>query len=418
MANQEPTHGSGTSMPSAADFAEFGDELTILHKPDGGTVYILGTCHVSDASASNSAALVRRVRPSTVVIELCGQRAGMLIEPPAASGERDEIMDEKPEAKTLAGVAGKVGGVFKDWTSLINMQYAALESGLSAPRAGGEFRAAAHEARELGAKLVLADRDVDVTTLRLKRLVPFYELLVALFIEDSSWSEAQAIKRHDAAEKLQRTSDELSNVLSLPHDAERDARLHALSTSLSKQADAAVESAIPSFADAVLGGLLRRFWCKEIIGEAEKQRLRAALDSFHRVDPLSGLSLPPTMRRILIDERDLILCDALKRQPGHAIVGVVGKGHAAGIAKLWEEDLSDRLPAALESPRPLLAPLAAAAAAAVVVPLAAYRSRRARYALGAGAIAVGGVSAWFVHALRDRLDFFETSQRRLSASDG
>ena len=103
-------------------------------------------------------------------------------------------------------------------------------------------------------------------------------------------------------------------------------------------------------------------------------------------------------------------------------MGVVGKAHAAGIASRWERDLSTEVPAALATPCAPLAPLAAAAAAAVGLPLAAYRVRAVRYALGAGALAAGAGGAWFVHALRDRLRFFEASQQRLrreqSVSEG
>lgn len=89
---------------------------------------------------------------------------------------------------------------------------------------------------------------------------------------------------------------------------------------------------------------------------------------------------------------------------------------APGIAALWEADLSERLSSALEEPQPALAPLAAAVAAVVGVPMAARRYRPVRYALGAGALAAGLGGAWLVHALRDRLRFFEQSQRELSYS--
>ena len=189
--------------------------------------------------------------------------------------------------------------------------------------------------------------------------------------------------------------------------------LRDLCTSLSSQSDKAVEKAIPGFADAVMSGLLRRFWCKEVIGEADKARLRAALNDMSRIDPLESSSLPPTMRRILIDERDVVLAEALKTAPGECVVGVVGKAHIPGIVQQWHEDTAAKLPATLEEPPPSLAPLAGLVAAGVGLPMAAYRSRPVRLALAAtGLVSLGG-AAWLATAIRDRVDFYQKSQREL-----
>jgi hypothetical protein len=117
--------------------------------------------------------------------------------------------------------------------------------------------------------------------------------------------------------------------------------------------------------------------------------------------------------QVLVDERDVVLCDALRRAPGECVVGVVGKAHAAGIVRLWERDLTDELPAALVTPGPPLAPLVGGAAALVGVPVLAYRSRAARLAIGGGLLAAGAGAGWLVHALRDRLRFFQQSQAAL-----
>jgi pheromone shutdown protein TraB len=424
------TDGAGSAPPELADLGE----VTVLRRPDGGTVYLLGTCHCSQASAFQASELVKRVRPSAVVLELCQGRRSLLDDEPqtdeqdgaASSGGGDGGIGGSSSSdsggRSLAAVAGDVGSVMSDWTHLIKLQYSALD-GLEAPRAGGEFRAAALEAEVVGSRVILGDRSVDLTALRLKRLVPYYELISMMLFDDPSWVESQAIARHEAASELQGTSAQLAALLAQPAGELRDAQLHSLSASLGVQAERALDASIPSYADAVMNGLLRRFWCKELIGEDEQARLRTALDASHRIDPLSGVSMPPTMRRILLSERDLVLADALKRADGQTVVGVVGKAHVPGIARLLQEEVeqegfASRVAEALEHPRAPLLPLVGATAACVGLPVAAYRSRVVRRVLGAGALALGGGAAWLVYALRDRINFYERSQRELREARG
>ena len=391
------------------------DNVTTLRKPDGGTVYLLGTCHVSSSSGSQAAELVQRTRPSTVVLELCADRSSLLSEVVRVSDSAVANVTDggfaiaQSSSKTFAGIAGELGSTLADWTHLIRLQYDALD-GLSAPQ-GAEFREAAAGASRVGARVVLGDRSVHLTTRRLNQLTPKSELLMALLFEDPIWVEAQSIERHGAALRLQQLSSELAAEVAAPPGPEREARLRSLSAAVGNHAEDMTTAAIPSFADAVISGLLRRFWCKEVIGEAERARLRAALDACHRIDPLVGMSMPPTMRQVLLDERDVVLAESLKKAPGDVVVGVVGKAHMAGIAAVWHEDTSARLAHALEEPRPPIGTHLAMAAAAVALPIGAYRYRVVRYAMGAGTLAVAGGGAWFVNALRDRLAFYERSQR-------
>jgi len=61
-----------------------------------------------------------------------------------------------------------------------------------------------------------------------------------------------------------------------------------------------------------------------------------------RVSPLEDTRLPPTVERTLVAERDLLLARALQlpgvgNGAGRGVVGVVGAGHVAGIAREWAE---------------------------------------------------------------------------------
>ena len=50
----------------------------------------------------------------------------------------------------------------------------------------------------------------------------------------------------------------------------------------------------------------------------------------------------PTLKTILIDERDQYLAQKIRSAPGNKIVAVVGAGHIPGIQKYWERDIDTR----------------------------------------------------------------------------
>lgn len=65
-------------------------------------------------------------------------------------------------------------------------------------------------------------------------------------------------------------------------------------------------------------------------------------------DVLSGLmdemgSVLPDVKKVLIDERDIYLCEKIKIAEGKQIVAVVGAGHVAGIKEIFKNDHSDEL---------------------------------------------------------------------------
>lgn len=143
-------------------------------------------------------------------------------------------------------------------------------------------------------------------------------------------TQSQAIARHAAACELCTASRDLEHALSLAPGEGREERLRTLSSALKQHAERESAAATPGFADAVTSDLLRRFWHKEYIGVSERANLREALDAYSRIDPLEYEPQPPTYRRVLIEERDAVLAQALRRQPGERVVGVVGKVHVSG----------------------------------------------------------------------------------------
>jgi hypothetical protein len=62
--------------PAAA--ARSNSTLTILKGSNGYEIYLLGTAHISEESATNTRDLIQAVKPGTVFVELCEPRARAL----------------------------------------------------------------------------------------------------------------------------------------------------------------------------------------------------------------------------------------------------------------------------------------------------------------------------------------------------
>ena len=408
-------------------------DVITLQKPDGGTVYLLGTAHTSQSAVAAAEELVRATSPSAVVLELCKRRSWMAarappprlepedaVPPPPPPPQQQQQPPPPPSAAAASApgrleLAGSLSSLLTDWTEAIGMQYLAFERVLGDQHAGGEFAAAAAEARRLGARVVLGDRDVDLTQRRLRRLTPLIEVVqFALGWEDGAWARRQAELRMEAAEQLRTTTAALDVATAASASAgatERDAaEVRRLCAELRLQSEAAVRAAAPSYADAVLMETLIRFWCFELIDAAQRAKLRRAFERVHDAD-FDDMPLTPTVKQVMMDERDVVLAHAIKSCEGERVVGVVGKGHIDGIRRLWDEDTAALLPAALEEPPLPLGRCAVVAGATVGVPWGLWRSRRFRWGLGAAGLGVVGGAVWLVDALQRRAEFYERSQR-------
>ena len=100
-------------------------------------------------------------------------------------------------------------------------------------------------------------------------------------------------------------------------------------------------------------------------------------------------------------------------------MGVVGKSHVPGIAAGWDAPARSReaaLATALQEPTVSWLPTLGGGVLGIGTAVGLARSRTARRVAGAGMLALGGAAAWLVVALRDRLDYFERSQRTEAAS--
>lgn len=133
----------------------------VLKKHD--TEYtLLGTAHVSKASADEVRGLIRSGEFDAVAIELCPTRYRSIVEPDAL--EKMDLFQVIRQGKAGMVAASLALGAYQ--------QRVAEESGI-AP--GEEMKAAIEEAKGAGLPLLLIDRDIGITLKRVYRSVPWWQ---------------------------------------------------------------------------------------------------------------------------------------------------------------------------------------------------------------------------------------------------
>jgi len=119
----------------------------------GTTFHLVGTAHVSERSVSEVREIIRRVKPEVVCVELCKARYDALTQD---SAFRDlDIFKVIREGKTLYLLAHLALGAYQ------RKMGAAL-----GVKPGAEMLAAIEEARAVGARVELVDRDIHLTLKR------------------------------------------------------------------------------------------------------------------------------------------------------------------------------------------------------------------------------------------------------------
>ena len=168
----------------SADLKLCSDSLTHLEGPDGKDVFLIGTAHISEESANFVRQVINKVSPDVVMIELDAKRIGRVGEsktleetgfdiPPQTLSELSEraVQNDQPYFFHLyRQFTSLVSGWVKGAAGLLLGQ--ALSSFYKSIEklgfvAGGEFVAAVQAGRAIGARILLGDRDVDITLQRL-----------------------------------------------------------------------------------------------------------------------------------------------------------------------------------------------------------------------------------------------------------
>lgn len=187
---------------------------------DSCTIYLLGTAHISDVSASLAGTLVRQVHPDAVFVELDVKRVqnlpamptiaalpstssssstpilnadtastskpAILVPMVSPSSSLDSSLSSSMESPTTSSNAGSTGGN-RNWFQrrLLNLAGAAVGKGISSMysnlsssgfQPGEEFAEAIRTGREIDATIVLGDQDVQVTLRRLAEALSMTDL--------------------------------------------------------------------------------------------------------------------------------------------------------------------------------------------------------------------------------------------------
>jgi pheromone shutdown-related protein TraB len=162
---------------------------------DGKEIVLIGTAHVSKESAELVESVIEEERPDTVCVELCNSRY-------------EAIMDRAKwrETDIFSTIREKRSSLL-----LFQLLMASLQRKLADKfhiKPGEEMLRAAKKAEEIGAKLVLADRDIRVTLNRTWRKMRFlskmkllFEVPMALFsTEEMDVEEIEKMKQKDVLE--------------------------------------------------------------------------------------------------------------------------------------------------------------------------------------------------------------------------
>lgn len=165
---------------------------------DGKEIILIGTAHVSQQSADLVRKVIEEERPDSVCIELDDKRYETLNNPKSwESTDLVEVIKTKRVGFMLANLA--LSSYQKRIAQKLNV------------RVGGEMLQGIESARNVGAELVLADREIQTTFLRIWRSLTLWEKCKLLATLLFSFGEDEEIGEADLQELMQ--EDMLESVL-------------------------------------------------------------------------------------------------------------------------------------------------------------------------------------------------------------
>ncbi|HMO01766.1 MAG TPA: TraB/GumN family protein [Oligoflexia bacterium] len=171
------------------------EKITIGNKD----IYLLGTAHISEESAIQAEKIIKQICPTTVAVELCQPRFEALNNP-----ERWKNTD-----------IFKVIREKRAFLLLAQLFLAAFQAKLGKElkiKPGAEMLAAIEAAKEVGAEIILADREIKITLRRAFAKLSWFaigKLIVSLIFssfdrKQISREEIERIKSADALDELLR----------------------------------------------------------------------------------------------------------------------------------------------------------------------------------------------------------------------
>lgn len=180
------------------------NEHTISLEWDGKEIILIGTAHVSKESAEEVKAIIEREQPDTVCIELDDVRFDSMQNKDRF--QNTDVIQIIKNKKVLSMMANLVLASFQ--------KKLADQLGINP---GAEMMQGIQSAREIGAELVMADRDIQITLNRVWRNVGFSgkiklmtQLVMSIFDdEEITEEELSELKELDALDKM---LDELAEI--------------------------------------------------------------------------------------------------------------------------------------------------------------------------------------------------------------
>ncbi len=229
---------------------------------DDKTVYLIGTAHVSRQSVEDVRRTVAAVHPDSICVELCPARHKAIVQRDA--WKQMNIFKVIREKKAVFLLAQLIMTAF----------YRKIGEQLGV-EPGAEMVEGVRQAERLGATLVLADRDIDVTLKRVwghlglwHRLKLLFHLLTALFVG--------ADVDGDAIEEL-KDRDQLENVLKSFSEAFPEIKHRLLD-----ERDIYLAQKIREAPGQVIAA---------VVGAAHVPGIERAIGEMHRLEPLR--EVPP-----------------------------------------------------------------------------------------------------------------------------
>jgi len=189
---------------------------------DGKEIYLLGTAHVSRKSVEEVRRTIDEIRPDSVAVELDRTRYEMLA---------DESRFGRVDLSAILA-AGRAG------LYLSSLLFAGFQKRIGerlGVRPGAEMLAAVEAAEGIGAEVVFADRDVQVTLMRCYRSLGFIDKAQVVFVlvmlpfaaDDIDEEEVERLKKRETIGDVMTTFAEQMPSLKTPLIDERDRYLAA-----------------------------------------------------------------------------------------------------------------------------------------------------------------------------------------------
>lgn len=366
-----------------------------LEGPNGTRVRVVGTCHSGRESVAAVRAAILSSRPAAVVVEMCPARL------------------RGPEAQSVV-VGGPVGFVWPGFAGIALPLLAAATHALYGDDQvsyGDDMKVAMESADEVGALLLLGDRNVYVT---LARLFVAGEPLV-----DPPLVPSWRVAARAAAALLLDDRPALASALAQYHsdgrravdDAVAGAAGHAEEHPSLPHRSPLREASEDVWVDVLRGG-----------GRAVTRDQAAALMRYFATAGDDDDLPSDHWRRVIVRERDIVLTHAVWTaacgvDAGATVVAVVGKGHLPGMRVLWGHTTQPATVQYLQPPpdgtlRSVGPPAAALLAYAAAARLLPRTPRRVMHTAVGATAAVAGVAVWRAKVLLGDLSAAVRAARR------